>query len=297
MKRRDFLRRGAVVAAAAGAVAGSGRPAFALGHTEVGGMKLGLVTYNLAKSWDLDTIIERCEKTGFEGVELRTTHRHAVEPSLNAEERAAVKAKFEESKVRLWGLGTACEYHAVEPEKVRQNVELTKRFIDLAKDIGAVGIKVRPNGLQEGAGIPVPKTLEQIGKALNECGQYGQEKQVEIWVEVHGGGTSHPPHMRTIMEQCDHPWVFVCWNSNASDIVDGSVKQCFDLLKPWMRELHMGDLWNPGYPYRELFRLLHEMEFDGFQLAELHYESDDPERVMQYYRGMFDALKELAAEG
>ena len=47
----------------------------------------------------------------------------------------------------------------------------------------------------------------------------------------------------------------------------------------------------------EVFRLLKEMDFDGFQLAELGYESDDPERIMHYYRGMFDLLKELAEKG
>ena len=54
-------------------------------------MKLGLVTYNLAFSWDLDTLIEKCGRLGFEGVELRTTHKHGVEPSLTAKERASEK--------------------------------------------------------------------------------------------------------------------------------------------------------------------------------------------------------------
>ena len=35
--------------------------------------KLGPVTYNLAKSWDLDTIVERCEAHGIGAVELRPT--------------------------------------------------------------------------------------------------------------------------------------------------------------------------------------------------------------------------------
>ena len=45
-------------------------------------MKLGLVTYNLAKDWDLDTIIARCAQHRFAGVEVRTTHAHGVEVSL-----------------------------------------------------------------------------------------------------------------------------------------------------------------------------------------------------------------------
>ena len=46
-------------------------------------MKLGLVTYNMAKDWDIPTIINNCTETGFEGVELRTTHAHKVEVSLS----------------------------------------------------------------------------------------------------------------------------------------------------------------------------------------------------------------------
>ena len=42
-------------------------------------MKLGLVTYNLANEWDLETIEKNCTETGFEGVELRTGHGHGVE--------------------------------------------------------------------------------------------------------------------------------------------------------------------------------------------------------------------------
>ena len=42
-------------------------------------MKLGTVTYNLARNWDISTIIKRCSATGFKGVELRTTHAHKVE--------------------------------------------------------------------------------------------------------------------------------------------------------------------------------------------------------------------------
>ena len=51
-------------------------------------MKLGLVTYNMAKDWDISTIIEQCVETGFKGVELRTTHAHGVEVDLSASERA-----------------------------------------------------------------------------------------------------------------------------------------------------------------------------------------------------------------
>ena len=72
-------------------------------------MKLGLVTYMVAAQWDVPTIIEKCASLGYEGVELRTTHAHGVEPSLSTRQRQEVRARFADSDVVLWGLGTTCE--------------------------------------------------------------------------------------------------------------------------------------------------------------------------------------------
>ena len=43
-----------------------------------------------AAGWDLDTLIRACKASGFEAVELRTTHAHKVEPSLSADDRREV---------------------------------------------------------------------------------------------------------------------------------------------------------------------------------------------------------------
>lgn len=251
------------------------------------GMKLGLVTYNLARDWDLETIIRRCKATKFEGVELRTTHAHGVEPSIGQEKRKDVRRIFEESGVKLWGLGTVCEFHSPDPNVLKKNIDICKEFVILARDVGAVGVKVRPNAIP--AGVPEEKTLEQIGRALRECGMFASGEGVEIWLEVHGSGTSHPPRIRRIMEICDHPSVGVCWNSNDTDVKDGSVKEYFQLLAPYVKSVHINELWREEYPWRELFSLLKGIGYDRFTLAEIP-ESPDPERLMRYYRALWIEL-------
>ena len=134
-------------------------------------MHLGLETYNLAKDWDLTTIIDNCQETGFEGVELRTTHAHGVEAELNAAERDQVKARFADSSVELVGLGTAFEFDSVDPAEVKANVEGTKKYLELARDLGVSGVKVQPNKIHEDEGVPREKTFEQIGLALRRFGQ------------------------------------------------------------------------------------------------------------------------------
>ncbi len=251
--------------------------------------KLGLVTYNLAKDWTIPTMIDRCSRTGFEAVELRTTHAHGVEPSLSTSEREAIRKVFEGSPVRLLSLGTTCEYHAIEKEELLRNIELTKEFVKLAHDVGALGVKVRPNGLQVETGVPVDKTLEQIGSSLRECGEFAEDYGVEIWLEVHGRGTSDLRYIRRIMEIADHGNVGVCWNSNPTDVVNRSVKETFGLVETWIRSVHITELHDESYPWCQLFSLLKGAGYDRYCLAEIP-ESPEPERLMRYYHALFREL-------
>ena len=111
-------------------------------------LRLGLVSYNLAKDWDISTILKNCSETGFEGIELRTTHAHGVEVSLSKEARGEVRKRFADSAVVLMGLGSAFDFHTPDPAKLRRDIEATKEYIVLSHDVGGSGVKVRPNGFQ-----------------------------------------------------------------------------------------------------------------------------------------------------
>ena len=251
-------------------------------------MKLGIVTYNIGKDWDLDTLIANCEGTGFEGVELRTTHAHGVEVELSAAERAAVRKRFDESKVEIVGLGSAFEYDAIDPEELKQHIERTKEYIRLAHDLGVSGIKVRPNKIHVDEGVEIDTTLEQIGVSLAECGEFARDLGVQIRLEVHGRTTSDPVNIRKIMDYADHDNVFVCWNSNMTDLVDGSIDGNFASLQEYIRLVHITELWNE-YPWSRLFELLRQSGYTGFCLAEIPA-SADAIRLMCYYRALWRVL-------
>jgi sugar phosphate isomerase/epimerase len=222
-------------------------------------------------------------------VELRTTHKHGVEPSLNKQARREVRQRFADAGVALWGCGSLCEFHSPDPSVVKQHIETCRRFVELVADIGGRGVKVRPNGLP--AGVPAERTLEQIGRSLVPCGRAAADAGVEVWVEVHGHGTQDPPNMRTIMQHCNHAAVGITWNSNPTDVRNGSVSASFKLLRPWIKSCHINEL-HSGYPYRELFRLLRETGYDRYTLAEIPGMPDvaTGERLMRYYRALWTEL-------
>lgn len=250
-------------------------------------MMLGAVTYNVLKDWDLETVIQKLEQAGFEAVELRTSHKHGVEPSLNAGERVTVRARFEKSKVRLLSFGSTCEFQSPDPAVRKKNVEEGKTWVDLAHDTGAWAVKVRPNGFPKD--VPREQTIANIGEGLRQLGEYAQGKGVEIWLEVHGAETQAPPVCAAIMRATKHGSVGLCWNSNPTDVVNGSVKQSFEMLRPWIKNCHINELANEQYPWRELFTMLRASKYERYMLMEVG-ESKEPERFMRYYRALWKEL-------
>ncbi|MBM3839029.1 MAG: sugar phosphate isomerase/epimerase [Verrucomicrobia bacterium] len=253
-------------------------------------MRLGTVTYNLAKDWDLATIIKNCEAAKFQGVELRTTHAHGVEVNLTKGQRTEVRKRFADSKVELMGLGSAFDYHTPDQSKLRKDIEATKEYMVLAHDVGAPGVKVRPNGLPKE--VPVEKTLEQIGRSLRELGEFGHGYGVEIRLEVHGSGTSLLPNIKKILDAAYHKHVGITWNSNATDLEGKGFNSNFNLVKDKIFCVHMRDLYIEDYPFRRLLQRLNEIGFGGYCLAEVP-ESADPVRVMRYLRALWLAYQDL----
>ena len=287
MDRRNFLSSVAALPVLA-AVRGPQNPPPAAARR---GLKLGTVTYNIAKDWDIPTIIKNLTEAGFDGVELRTTHKHGVEIALTPAARAEVRKQFEGSAVKIGGLGTTCEFHSPDPAVVRKNIDETRAWVTLAKDLGSPSVKVRPNGLPKT--VPEEKTLEQIGKSLAECGAFARDNGVVIQLEVHGAETQRVPRIRKIFDYGgNHPAVRACWNSNQEDLLDGGFDAAFKLLRHQIGQVHMRDLFLEEYPFRKLVSSLAEMKFDGYCFAEIP-ESSDPVRVLKYFRGLFRAYQGL----
>jgi sugar phosphate isomerase/epimerase len=289
---RRTLMSGTGAVLAAGAAGSAALTAEAVAQADRGPdppFGLGTVTYNVPKDWDLPTLLKILPQAGLHAIEFRTTHAHGVEPSLSASQRAEVKKRCADAGIRQNSLGTVCEFHSPDPAVVRKHVQDCIEWVKLAHDIGALGVKVRPNGLPRE--VPVEKTLEQIGTALKECGRAAEGLGVEIWVEVHGGGTSDPANMRKILDYCGHKSVGANWNSNATDLKNGSIREGFELLKPFLMSVHINTLWG-DYPYRDLFLLLRQANYSRYTLCEVAtpVKPEDGLVFFQCYRGLWREL-------
>jgi len=251
-------------------------------------LRFGLVTYMWGHDWDLPTLLSNCEHTGADGVELRTTHAHGVEPTLSAAGRREVKARFADSPVTLVGLGSNEDFHDVDPESLAASIAAAKAFLQLSHDVGASGVKVKPNDLPPE--VSKEKTFAQIGRALNELGAFAADLGQQVRLEVHGG-CAQLPTMAAIMEAADHPSVAVCWNSNPQDLEGEGLAHNFRLVEKRLGSTtHVHLIGDKKYPYPQLFELLKAAKYDGWLLAEESDMSVDRLAALAAERQEFDRL-------
>ena len=281
--RRVFLRDLSLLT---GAFLANG---FVFSNARSSKMKLGLVTYQWGKGWDIPTLIKNCTASGVLGVELRTEHAHGVMPSISMDKRREVKKIFQDSPVEIVGMGTNQQYDYVEPEKLKKSIEETKEWIKLSKDVGGKGVKVKPNQFREG--VPHERTIEQIGKALNEVGKFAGDNGQIIRLEVHGNETQELPNIKAIMDVANNKNVYVCWNCNPEDLIGLGLDYNFNLVKDRLgdtvhvREFNVGD-----YPYQQLMNLFVKANYQGWILLECRTDPTDKVAAMKEQMVLFNDM-------
>jgi hypothetical protein len=68
------------------------------------------------------------------------------------------------------------------------------------------------------------------------------------------------------------------------------------MLKPWLKSCHINDLYKEhtgAYPYRELFRLMREANYDRYTLIEVGKTPPDVatgEEFLRYYKALWTEL-------
>jgi sugar phosphate isomerase/epimerase len=199
-----------------------------------------------------------------------------------------VKKRLADSPVKLVGLGSNEDFHDVDPNSLKNSIKRAKEYIKLSHEIGGSGVKVKPNDLPKE--VPQQKTIEQIGKAINELGVFASDLGQQVRLEVHGQ-CAPLPIIAAIMQVADHPCVSVCWNSNPQDLQGEGLEHNFRLVQKRLgATLHARQLEGNQYPYPQLFKLLKGVHYDGWVLIEASDTPPDRVAALGRERRAFDKL-------
>jgi len=252
-------------------------------------MKLGLMTYLMAKTWDRPTIWRVMKSTGLDGIEFRTDrqHGHGVEPELSAVERASLKAEAAVEGISISCVASGCKFHYPDPATLRENIESAKQHIVLARDLGAPMVRVFPNDLVEGEDNDI--TCRRVAESLLELGAFARSYGVDVVIEMHGK-LGKIDTIERIMKWSEHPRVGLVFNSQPRDLVNGSLLPVWRKIRKYIRHVHVHEFSNPNFPNGDLIRLLKSEGYNGYLSLELEKSATSDANLGETILGLHKAF-------
>jgi sugar phosphate isomerase/epimerase len=263
-------------------------------------MRLSLLTYNMARNWELPKVLDFARQGGYAGIEFRAEarHKHGVELETSPEERREIRNRVQDAYLEVSCIGLSSRFDTPDAQKRREVVERTKRYVELAADVNCRRLRVFGNDMpKEGQGGDAPPDRESViryvGDALRELAEFAAPHGVDVLLEMHGQ-FNYWHFARTAVEHAGHPGVGIVYNSDNRDLVGGSVASTYHRVRHLIRHVHMHQ-FTRGFPYVELFSLLQRDGYEGYLSSELDPEVPTAEDYLLMYAQLFRAWNALAS--
>ena len=264
-------------------------------------MKLSLLTYNMARNWEFDKILEFARDGGFAGLEFRaeSKHKHGVELEATPEQRREIRERVQDAYLEIACIGLSSRFDTPIEAKRREVIDRTKQYVELAAAVGCKRLRVFGNDMpKQGAeeGSPPPereKVLSYVADALLELASFAEPHGVDILLEMHGQ-FNYWYYARTAIEFAGHPRLGILYNCDGRDLVGGSVASTYERVRHLIRHVHMHS-FTSNFPYPELFALLQRDGYTGYLSTELSPEIPSPEEFLLMYAHLFRAWTALSA--
>lgn len=221
--------------------------------------------------WTLEELVSFASRVGYDGVELRVDvgHIHGVDKGISSEERKRIRRLFADRGVKVSCIATSVSFGFLDDGIRRENIEVAKKYMELAYDLDAKVIRYFGGLIGSGKAVELnDHTLNYIASAFREIGKYGVDYGVCPLLEMHDafsveGFPSPFDACRMALEVVRGSGtenIGILWNQNSLD------RELFDLIGGYIRHFHINKMEEDPED-RELFetmKLMHSIGFQGF---------------------------------
>ena len=224
------------------------------------------------KALSLAEMIEVAQRYGYEGIEPRLDagQAHGIEVEMPAGQRLSVRDEVAAGGVELACLATSLKYS--DPAKFDDMVRQTHERIDLAGDLAVPVIRVFGGTIPEG--VTREQASDLLVRALSNVADQAEERNVAVCIETHDDW-SDPAYIASVLQQVNHKAIGANWDiMHPVRYADVSMDDAFQLLKPWIRHLHIHDgskaasgllpIGEGDIDHRRALELLRTIDYDGY---------------------------------
>jgi sugar phosphate isomerase/epimerase len=195
--------------------------------------------------WSWRDILEHGPRYGYDGVEIRLVARQLdllSLPEFRPAERETRRRELADAGFQICGLASSVRFDDPDERARREQVEIGRVHLELARDLGASFVRVFGDVLPPGADGTARRTaVERIAEGLQRLGEAGEQAGVDVLIETHGDFADSRLTHETL-SLVESPAVGVVWDTHHPWRFFGEdLTETFARLRPWVRHTHWKD--------------------------------------------------------
>jgi len=240
-------------------------------------MKISFMTW-VCPDWDLNQVLTAAVRYGYDGVEPRAeaNQKHGVEIASTKKQRAEIRSQFADMGIEMSCIATSRTYAKASRDEWQESVDLTRRFVDLAADVGCPNLRVFGGGTPQG--MSREDAQKRVAEALAEVGPYATKGGVWLCLETHDD-YSRADWCAATVKMAGVEGVGICWDVMHPFRHSQSIDVAFAAVKDYVHHCHVHDGVRPkdgdqgswelarmgegDIPHDEMVRLLATIHFQG----------------------------------
>jgi sugar phosphate isomerase/epimerase len=258
--------------------------------------------------WSREDVIDNAAAFGYDGIEWRGGPQGHVQPELPPGARAALRRSTADAGLGALAVTAYTSLIDADPQVRAANVDVLRRYADLAADLGAGYVRAFVGRCPAGADVHV--LYERAAECLDAAAQYAGPLGVVIAVEPHDEFVRSDV-VAPLLDRARHPAVGVIWDIGNTFAAGEDPPEGARLLGERICYMHVKDGAGRGaawrltpigqgqVPLRQAFGLLLARGYTGALNVEWerawHPELDPPEialpAALQTIRSLLAAAK------
>jgi glucosamine-6-phosphate deaminase len=209
-------------------------------------MKISFSTLG-CPSWSLDQILDAAGRLGYDGVELRFIAGDDAlwaRPELTGSGLSETRARLRDLDLAIPCIDTRSFFHHPPGPARETALDEARRSLELAARLGAAGIRVFGDRVQEGQ--DTESTASLIADGLQRLGEFAAPLGVEVWLESHGD-FARARDTAGVLDRVRATAVGVIWDpANAFELGE-TPAEGHRVLGARVRHVHVKDLAGPPF--------------------------------------------------
>lgn len=263
-----------------------------------GKLKTSLNAYSfneplMAKSMNLDDLLDFCAAHNFDGVDL-TGYYFPNYPQVPTDEYIYhIKRKSHLLGVSISGTGIRNDFTNPDPNKRKDDIQLIKNWIEVASKLGAPVIRIF-------AGVLNPKeyTWDQIAtwmvKDIQECVAYGQKHGVIVAIQNHNDFIKTADEAIKIIKMVNMEWFGLILDTGSYRIGDPyeQIARTIPYAVNWqVKENIFVNGQEEKTDLKKLFNIIKASGYRGYIPIETLGKGDPNEKVPRFMAEVKNAMK------